>query len=271
MSGQVKGKDEEMNLFDDEVEFDAEELDGIIDDSDEEAESVELVESKHTNNLAISGGLDLDFSGLGSLPGVVVGEIGLTVSRVPVERAKFTKDSRALVNIVTNKVVAIKTHYREGIGSYLCFGGECCEHDGLARVKYLFPINMYDTNKKGKPISADLSYKVLAVGQDQYEDIMTLQELNGDITQYDILISCKDEQYQKLSFQLAGAARCQQNEQWKKSKAEFINFWKENYKHIVKSSARVVTRQELLKDVSESVGTTASEDVDFDKVFDTKN
>lgn len=270
MSEQVDGMDMEEGFFDDEVELGEDELNGVIDDTDEEAVSVkgEIVESKPKDNqIALSGGLDLDFSGFGSLPGVVVGDIGLTVSRVPVERAKFTKDSRALINIVSSKVVAIKTHYREGLGNYLCFGGECCEFDGLARVKYLFPVNVYDTNKKGKPISSELQQRVLSIGADQYEDIMTLQELNGDITQFDILVSCKDEQYQKLSFQLAGPARCTGNEKWKASNAEANEFWKKNYKHIVKSSARVITKGDLLKDVKEGVGDVA-DDVDFDKVFD---
>jgi hypothetical protein len=276
MSDKVKGKDHEMDIFgDDEVELDAEELEGIVvddadeDDEDEDVSVKDVVVSKPAKNqLALGGGLNLDFSGFGSLPGVVCGDIGLTVSRVPVERAKFTKDSRALIHIVTNKVVAIKTHYREGLGNYLCFGGECCEHDGLARVKYLFPIDVYDTNKKGKPVSAELQHRVLSVGSDQYEDIMTLQELNGDITGYDILVSCKDEQYQKLSFQLAGDARCANSPQWKESFKEGCKFWADNFKHIVKSSARVVTRTEFLKDLNENVGAQVTDEVDFDKVFD---
>jgi hypothetical protein len=272
MSEKVKGKDQVEDIFgDDEVELDAEELEGVIDDTDEEeAVAVKgvVVSKPSDNQLTLGGGLNLDFSGFGSLPGVVCGDIGLTVSRVPVERAKFTKDSRALIHIVTSKVVAIKTHYREGLGNYLCFGGECCEYDGLARVKYLFPIDVYDTNKKGKPVSAELQHRVLSVGADQYEDIMTLQELNGDVTGLDILVSCKDEQYQKLSFQVAGPARCINNAQWKDSYREGCKFWGDNFKHIVKSSARVVTRNEFLKDVSENVGANATDDVDFDKVFE---
>ena len=270
MSEKVKGMDQNDDIFGDEIELDAEELEGVVDGVDDKATAVEgIVASTPANNqLALGGGLDLDFSGFGSLPGVVCGDIGLTVSRVPVERAKFTKDSRALIHIVTSKVVAIKTHYREGLGSYLCFGGECCEYDGLARVKYLFPIDVYDTNKKGKPVSAELQHRVLSVGADQYEDIMTLQELNGNVTGFDILVSCKDEQYQKLSFQLAGPARCINNQQWKGSYAEGVKFWSDNFKHIVKSSARVVTRSEFLKDINENVGAQITDDVDFDKVFE---
>lgn len=267
----VEGMDMEEDFFDsEELEIPEEDFDEAINGTDEKVVPVEgiVVESKQINNpIALGGGLNLDMSGFGSLPGVVVGDIGLTVNRFPVERAKFTKDSRSLIHIVSGKVLAIKTHYREGLGNYLCFGGECCEHDGLPRVKYLFPVNVYDTNKKGKPISAELQYKVLAIGSDQYEDILAMQELNGDITQYDILVSCKDEQYQKLSFQLAGPARCIGNPKWKASNDEANKFWVENYKHIVKSSARVITKQELLKDINEGVG-TIQDDVDFDNVFD---
>lgn len=262
LEGEAFGDDDEVMLEGDEIEG--------IDAEDEEAPAVkgEVVESKSVKNqLALGGGLNLDMSGFESLPGVVVGDIGLTVSRVPVERAKFTKDSRALINIVVSKVIAVKLHYREGLGSYLCFGGECCEYDGLAKVKYLFPINVYDTNKKGKPVSPELQQRVLAIGADQYEDLMTIQELNGDIADLDILVSCKDEQYQKLSFQTAGPARSKNNPKWSSTYAQSVEFWNENYKHIIKGVARKITRNDLLKDVNEGTG-TVGDDVDFDKVFD---
>lgn len=273
MSEVVESKDMmDDGFFDsDELEIPSEEYDEAIDGVDEEATPVEgtVVESKREDNqIALGGGLNLDLSGFGSLPGVAVGDVGLTVNRFPVERAKFTKDSRALIHIVSDKVVAIKTHYREGLGNYLCFGGECCEHDGLPRVKYLFPINVYDTNKKGKPISAEMQYKVLSIGADQYEDLVAMQELNGSLTGYDILVSCKDEQYQKLSFQMVnGPARCTTNPKWKETNKQANQFWTENFKHIVKSSARMITKQELLKDINESVG-PIQDDVDFDAVFD---
>lgn len=207
--------------------------------------------------------LDFDFGGLEDLPGVVVGDLGIELSRLPVERAKFTKDSRSLISIVSGKVVAVKTHYREGLGSYLCFGGKCCEADGLARVKYLFPVVVYDTDKRGAPVSSDVSYKVLAIGKDQYDDIRTMAELNGDITGYDILVSCKDEQYQKLSFSLAGDAR------WRKSRRltqATREFWKTNMKNLIMPVARRISERDLMKETAGDE-INSNGDINFDDVF----
>ena len=90
-----------------------------------------------------------------------------------------------------------------------------------------------------------------------------MSELNGDITLYDILVSCKDEQYQKISFQLAGECR------WRKSKAmssAIYSFWKDNMKHLVKPIARKITESDLLKDTSSDEINSRGE-VDFDDVF----
>lgn len=210
-------------------------------------------------------GFDFNFSDFQSLPGVVVGDIGIEVSRLPVERAKFTKDSRALISILSKQVIAVKTHYNESLGSYLCFGGKCCEVDGLVRVKYIFPCLVYDTDKKGKPISKTATYKALSIGKDQYDDIMVISELQGDdITKVDILVSCSDEQYQKLSFQAAGDCRWQKSAQMVK---ECKEFWNDNMKHIIKAVARSVKAADLDK-----VLATGAQDVqasvDFDVAFD---
>lgn len=219
--------------------------------------------TKNLPSTSVGDGLDFNFGDLGDMPGVVVGDIGLEVSRLPVERCKFTKDSRALISIVTSKVIAVKVHYREGLGSYLCFGGKCCDMDGLSRVKYLFPVIVYDTDKKGIPVSNKVEYKCLAIGKDSYEDIMAMQELNGDITNMDLLVVCKDEQYQKVSFQQAGPAR------WKKSKRlvkETQDFWREHMKDIIKPVARKITEAELMKDASADIAPSQGE-VNFDDVF----
>lgn len=258
-------KEEIMDMFEDEVIAQTEE-ESLADTKDDEDEIVETklpaMPSK-SGVLSTTTDLDFDFGGMQNLPGVVVGDIGVEISRFPVERAKFTKDSKALISIVSSKVVAVKTHYREGLGSYLCFGGACCDKDGLARIKYLFPVNVYDTDRKGSPVSKDLQRKVLAIGSDQYEDIRTMMELNGDITAYDILVTCKDEKYQKISFTLAGTAR------WRKSKkmmSDTVEFWREHMKDIIKPVAREITESDLEKSNAADVDTRG--DINFDDVFD---
>lgn len=209
-----------------------------------------------------SSGLNFDFSELGDIPGVVVGDIGLEVSRLPVEKVKFTKDSRSMISILSNRVVAIKAHYTEELGSFLCFGGSCCNL-GLPRVKYLFPCLVYETNKKGVPISNKVDYRCLALGKDAYNDILTMQELNGDITGIDIIVTCNDEQYQKVSFQPAGPAR------WRKSKRivkETQDFWKDHMKDLIAPVARKITEAELKKASAGDI-TPPQGEVNFDDVF----
>ena len=91
-----------------------------------------------------------------------------------------------------------------------------------------------------------------------------MSELNGEITNFDLLVSCKDEQYQKLSIQMAGNARWQRS---KKMTQEIQDFWKENMKHLIKPVARKITEHDLLKDaVADEIDSRG--DVDFDDVFD---
>lgn len=257
---------DEMDFLDDIMD---EDLSDVIDGTDEQAEPVEVVmiESEKTN-LSKPAGILFDNSELASIPGVITGDMGLTVSRFPVDRMKFSKDSRTLVNVVSDQVAVVRVHYHENLGNYICFGEDCCEVDGLARVKYILPINVYDTDRKGKPTSPELTPRALSIGQDQYDDLMMIKELNGDLSGIDILISCKDEQYQKLSFQAAGPARSVNNPKWKDTYRKSIEFWKENYKNIVKSTARVINKKEWTRVMKEDQTDQIVDDVDFDKMFD---
>ena len=262
----VSDKDLE-GFFDDPdvVDVVAEEVaDGLDDDivetvKESPSQSTEISTSKTTSLGSVAIGFD--FGSLNSLPGVVVGNTGIEVSRFPVERAKFSKGQRALISVLSDQVIVAKTHYDEDIGNFLCFGGACCQND-LARVRYVFPIVKYETDTKGKPVSKEVKCMALVVGQDTYQTLLDIMDLKGSLTQFDLLISCSDEQYQKITLQEAGEAR------YKKS-AEMVRkineFWAENGKHILKSTARKVTPQEYTK--LKAGDTTSGEEVDFDDVF----
>lgn len=259
---------DEIGLDDviDEGEDNVEETDSFSDDFGAEEVTAEIAVA--TPKAVATPSKDLfSFDVLSSLPGVVVGDVGIEVSRFPVERAKFTTSARSLISIVSPKVVVIKTHYSEDMGNYICFGGKCCENDGLAKVRYLFPVVVYDTDKKGLPVSKDVSFRVLSLGKDSYDDVRTIMELNGDISKMDLLVTCKDEQYQKVSVAQAGAAR------WRKDKniaREVVLFWKDHMKDLLLPVARTISPEEYLKKMSEGVAieNTVADDVDFGKLFD---
>ena len=264
-------KDEDLFDLDDvqetdpEVDEESEELyQGEVEDVPElpkEEVSTKEVAVKEKADLSVFDSIDLDVS---SMPGVSVGEIGTVVSRFPIERVKFSTSKRELISILSRRVVIVKTHYVEDVGSFFCFSGKCCDLDGLPRVKYLLPIVMYDTNKAGKPVSSEVVVKVLSIGKDQYEDIMTINELDGDITEKDLLVTCKDEQYQKISIQSAGDAR------WKKGKSivsYVTNFWKENHKYLTMAVGRSLTEGQLKEALGYDTGSPDANDVKFDDIF----
>lgn len=233
---------------------------------EEKSGSAEMAPASVQQNTSLAKNDPFDFGALMSMPGVVVGDVGLEVSRFPVERAKFTTSSRALISIVSSRVVVIKTHYSEALGNYLCFGGRCCEVDGLAKVRYLFPIVQYDTDKRGKPISRDVTFKVLALGKDSYDDVRTIMELSGDISNFDLVVTCKDEQYQKISLAQAGEAR------WKKSREvskQVVDFWREHMKDMILPVARTMTPEDFAKKMAadSAVEASSSTDVDYDALF----
>lgn len=265
-------KDEDLEDFFDEPglgEDIAEELtDGPGEDVfNEDSETVEEVMS-NKSEVAVAQKAELgelstpfDFTSLGALPGVIVGNTGIEVSRFPVEKTKFSKGQRSMISILSDQVVVAKVHYDEDIGSFLCFGGACCKDD-LARVKYVYPVLQYETNAKGKPISKEVKCKAFAIGADTYQSLLDIQELKGPLTQFDLLISCTDEQYQTISIQEAGQAK------WKKAPEmvrKIQEFWAENSAHLLKAVARKITPEQYAKARAGVV--TEEKEVDFDDVF----
>lgn len=267
---------DQSDLFDDE-NLEVVDAEVVTDANPIEETAVEEVKSPSETAVATNstlGGIGLDFSALAAtLPGVVVGNTGLTVSRFPVERIKFSKGQRSCISILSDQVIVAKTHYDEDRGSFLCFGGACCDHD-LARVRYVYPIVQYVVNPKGAPIANiddkgkpqhplyEVSNKCLVIGQETYESLLAVQEMKGSLTKFDFLVSCTDDQYQKITLQEAGEARYKKD---KKLVADIQEFWKQNGKNILKSVARKITPEEYASQAAADLA--AGAEVDFDDVF----
>jgi hypothetical protein len=211
------------------------------------------------NQVANKVEFKFDFGKL-NIPGVMVGDIGISISKFPVDKIKFTKAKRELISIVSPQVLAIKTHYIEGVGSILCNGKTCCKVDGSPRIRYLFPIVVYDVDSKGKPVSNKLNFKVLSVAEGVYQDIATLMEVQ-DLTTIDLLVTCKDEQYQDISLTPAGNCRWQSQP---KLVEQVVEFWNEHMEDIVKPIAREVEEDILREQLGMgNDNINNSQDVDF--------
>lgn len=170
-----------------------------------------------TQSTSLSGGVSDDFeigfsdemeSALGEI-GINVGDIGVKVSKVPIERYKAASAKVDRIAFITKRVIPVKFHYMEGIGSILCNGGKCCEINGVPQVRYLFPIALYQTDAEGNFSGNKVELKILSAGEDLYK---TIVNLNKGIAQYggidhaDLLVTCTDDQYQKISLTYAGPA-----------------------------------------------------------------
>lgn len=202
-------------------------------------------------------------------PAVVVGAVGMTISRFPIERVKFTKEKKDRISILTEQVLAVKTHYHEDIGSFMCFGGYCCDVADTPRVKYVLPIVVYTTDNKGKILNKDVTLKVLAIGQEQYDAIVTIAENSeASLTDMDIIVSCSDADYQKCTYTKVDRPGAS----WKKSK-ETAQFVAEEYSkvkgHLLDSIARSLTEKQIKERLAGSDnGATAGTDLGMDDVFD---
>lgn len=266
----------DKDIFDKDLDIDMDFGDDLKADDTIEAEEIEEptpVETKAVEVKKPAGAIDFakvfsDFGpDLSSVPGVVVGDVGLEVSRFAIDRAKFSKEKRDRIAFLTNKVIAIKTHYMDGVGSFLCFGGSCCQVADTPRVKYLFPVLVYDTDKKGRILSKDVSLKVLALGSEAYEAVTMIQEAVEDLTSVDVIVNCTDNDYQKLAFAQAGPVN------WRKS-AQIANFvaeeWARVKNHVIDPVAKVLTEKQLKDRIAsnkEDKGANAGTDLTLDDVF----
>lgn len=141
--------------------------------------------------------------------GIEVGEIGVKVSKVPIERYKASASKVDRISFLTKRVIPIKYHFIEGVGSVMCFHGKCCEIGGVPQVRYLFPIAVYQTDAEGNISGNKVELKILSAGEDLYKSITTINKGTaqyGGIDHGDMLVTCTDEKYQKISLTFAGPA-----------------------------------------------------------------
>lgn len=140
----------------------------------------------------------------------MVAKTGDTIAQYPFERIKFDQNRKVRFSILTTEVVFVKRHYTEDLGYFLCNGGACCDYAGkAASVSYLYPVVHYlDCTNSGKIISDAVQVKMVTCNKDMYNSLIGIQELKGDLTQFDLLgyqLPGQDR-YPKTTLLEAGAA-----------------------------------------------------------------
>lgn len=211
-----------------------------------------------TSGSAVVASTHIDLPDLGKLfegtEGIITGDIGLKVSRVPIEKYKASTQKIDLISFITSKVMAIKMHYIEGTGGILCFGKKCCEIKGMPSVRYLFPIIVYQTDNEGNLVGKKLDLKILSAGEDLYKSIITINKATaamGGIDNVDLLVTCTDDKYQKITLNQAGPAK------WKKSASArqfVIDKWTADAEYAYMAVARKVDEDAFLQLIGVETG-----------------
>lgn len=196
--------------------------------------------------------------------GVVVGDIGTKVSKVPIDKYKASTAKVDRISFLTKKVMAVKFHYIQDVGSIVCFGGKCCEIGGTPQVRYLFPIAVYQTDSEGQISGKKVELKILAAGDDLYKSIMTINngtKQYGGIDHADLLVTCTDDKFQKISLTFAGPAV------WRKYApiAQFLSErWKKDGANAYMAVARKCDEAALMKLMGLDAESESSAPASFD-------
>ncbi len=158
--------------------------------------------------------------------GISAGDIGVKISKVPIERYKASTSKVDRISFITKRVIPVKFHFVEGVGSIICFKGRCCDVAGVPSVRYLFPIAVYQTDADGNVSGKNIELKILSAGEDLYKSIITINKGTaqyGGIDHADLLVTCTDDQFQKISLTFAGPAIWRQYRQIAEFLADRLN------------------------------------------------
>lgn len=210
-------------------------------------------------------GMEDAFSGVG----VSVTDIGVKISKVPIDKYKASTQKVDRIGFLTKKVVPVKFHYIDGAGSVVCFGGKCCEIGGYASLRYVFPIAVYSTDNEGNVTGKKVELKALSAGEDLYKSIITISkgaEQYGGIDHIDCLVTCVDDKYQKITLTPTGKAL------WRQVPA-MANYFKDRLladgANIYMAIARKVDEASFLKLVGLEGSESASPSDKFDSSANT--
>lgn len=120
---------------------------------------------------------------------VKVAKTGNISTEYPFSRIKFVPNKKIRFALLSSEVVMVKRHYMEELGYFLCTGGKCCE---VAKKQgatcYIYPAVLYtQCDDRGKISGTDIEVKVLIANKDMYNSLVAINEIKGDLEQYDFL------------------------------------------------------------------------------------
>ena len=141
-------------------------------------------------------------------------DMGQKVSTAVMDKFKAQKDEKKRVAILmpwsdipdrAGRALAIKRHYNQDMGSFICFNGECCQYEDKALVRYLFPVIEFPiaNNDATRPLPenyGECKLKLLVAGNELYTTITDIYQAHGNsFDGYDLIMTCTEQQYQSFT------------------------------------------------------------------------
>ena len=160
-----------------------------------------------------------------------------------IPRLSLKKGERARIAMLENDASFMLRHWVDGIGYIECKGGfeqikdlgTDPEHCALCKIaspvrdsacsmpkrSFAAPIMQYLTDSRLKPmepIAAQM--KLWVFGEDKFSVLCNRADERGDLRQYDIIITCQEEQFQRFDIDIAQTAFWLKDDETRKRIAE---------------------------------------------------
>ena len=125
--------------------------------------------------------------------GIVSGGLNDKMDILSVQNYKATLNTKDRIAILKPEKLIVKLHYSvPGVGTMYCFEGDCCKRFGPPKVRYIYPIIKYPTDKNGNIVdSGEPEIMMLSVTYQKNNLLITinetLQHTGLDITKIDLL------------------------------------------------------------------------------------
>lgn len=155
--------------------------------------------------------------------------------------------SRACV--ISKQAVFEKIHY--DFGYVKCtkdspLGCAWCKQGKDADDRFASFIILYNTNEQGMPYEP-LTFRIepWAYGADKFGSLRVIKNNFGDLREHDLLITCTDHKYQKMTIQGLPQAWWTQNETFKKAVVEAYNKKKQEFDLLTKVAKYIAPEEQL--------------------------
>lgn len=173
---------------------------------------------------------------------------------IGVEKYRGSTNIKDIIHVLSTDISAAYVHYMDKIGYFYCFQGACCKTAGFPKTKYVIPIMHYTSyGKDEKDYGLPIKVKYLSLEPNVYsKEIVEKQEKlrneNSSITKVDLSVTCSDEDFQKLTFQIMeGVSKRRTN---KDIQDALKDQWR-NYKNLINFSiARKMDEKTFIKQIA---------------------